>query len=117
MEPVDITHAIELRAGEQKPRKRRIPAYSSQHHSSIFSMPSATSVISRSVQQLIIDFTIACLGPLRWISLTISVDFEFIRLEPREQRKTSIAGTKIIYRQPNPFRPQLFNRAVKLVEA
>ncbi|SAF73473.1 Uncharacterised protein [Enterobacter cloacae] len=47
----------------------------------------------------------------------LSVDFEFIRLEPREQRKTSIAGTKIIYRQPNPFRPQLFNRAVKLVEA
>jgi hypothetical protein len=72
MRPVNIADAIKLRAGKQEALKRRIPADSSQHHSSIFSIPSATRVISRSEQQLMMERTIACFGPLRWILLTIS---------------------------------------------
>ena len=45
-----------------------------------------------------------------------AIDFDFIRLEAGQQRKTGIAGTEIINRQANPLTAKPLDGAVKLVE-
>jgi hypothetical protein len=72
MRPVNIADAIKLRAGKQEALKAADPGRFEPAPLLIFSMPSATRVISRSEQQLMMERTIACFGPLRWILLTIS---------------------------------------------
>ena len=50
------------------------------------------------------------------IADNLPVDFNFIRLESGQQRKSGIARAKIVNGQTNPFCTQLFNGAVKLIE-